>query len=137
MGMFKSICLIGILSTAICCAQENNDSEGALSSVEAILENAHSCVKFEDDKKIYLQEEKIFPTSQGVLVLLNANGEYVQIPILRSDGLGCFVEKVSQSPDEFDRRVTHPCPVCGTRILSGGFKCRNADCPSNKPKPKK
>lgn len=128
-------CMIGMLTILTCCAQENISSQEEASVTQLIIENATSCVRDYEENKIYLKEERIHPTSEGVFILLNENGDYARIPLLRSDKSGCFLEYVHEKSMGYSVKVTSPCPFCGWERLSGAFKCKNPDCSSNK-KPK-
>lgn len=135
MFLRKLFSMLGMLTIITCCAQENISPQEETSAAQLILENATSCIRAYDENKIYLKEEMIFPTSEGIYVLLNEKGEYARIPLLRSDQSGCFLEYGHGKAMGYSVKVTSKCPFCEWERLSGAFKCKNPDCSSNK-KPK-
>ena len=69
MNLKKFTFLIVILASMASSAQANNSPEVDL--MQIILENAEFCVKGCSEERVYLQEEKIYPTAQGLLLSVN------------------------------------------------------------------
>jgi len=117
-AFFLFCCTLGFASDPV------NTHDALLTQIGS---NDCECVVNVTDDKIYVNPERIFPTSQGLFLHIRAN-EYVALPLLFSDDQGCFIKAA---------RISSPCKQCGEERLSGAFKCPNAKCPSNQPKPKK
>lgn len=121
--MFKCIfSIIFVCMVVTCCAHESNHA-----LVEEIVANASECIVEVVDDKIYVNPARLFPTENG-LFLHTRRDHYVAVPFLCSDEHGCYISV------GLDAKITKPCPHCGRERISGAFKCRNPDCPSNRPK---
>ena len=126
--LLRILFVMGLFSSAVCFSHESPEPDDALLS--EIFANQSECIISIVEDRIYVNPEKIFPTTQGLFLNVN-EAEYIVIPTLHSDAQGCYIQQV------YDTRVTKPCPYCGWERISGAFKCRNPNCPSNKPKEKK
>lgn len=119
--MRKILSAAMLLLSSTCFAHNANQEAWDDELLTSILANENECVLHYEDQKIYLNPDKIHPTSQGVYLNLNEN-EFIFVPILNSDNQGCYVECVNWN---FDPRNT--CPGCGKKFYTGG--CRNQSCP--------
>ncbi len=120
---FRALFSILLVYSTTCFSSDFFESQNAL--IDEIVAHGE-CVAHVTEDKAYIKPENIIPTEQGIFVDLG-NDHYVPIPTLFSDAEGCYV--LTLSP-----KATKPCPFCGWERLSGIFKCRNPDCPSNRPK---
>jgi hypothetical protein len=110
-----------------CFAQDSSISPNIL---EKIITNDAFCVKGYTEDKIYLCEDRIYPTTDGLFLALNEAGDFVPLSRLSSDASGCFVA-VSSDTLRASLKILSDCPWCGKPYF---IKCRNKDCPG---KPKK
>lgn len=102
----------------------NQAGEEKLGILQEILNNHHTCVKSFAEDRVYLMSENIRATENGVFLILNEGGDFIQIPQLLSDVSGCYVAVPSDSFEIFNR-----CPDCGESYF---VVCRNPRCPRNK-----
>lgn len=125
--MLKTILFVFCSIFCISCFANMDVLEINDAALNEIIANGHACTDGVADDKIYINPDRIIPTREGLF--LNVDGErFIPIPLLHSDSQGCYIKPIARI------RVTKPCPHCGWEIVSGAFKCRNPDCPSNKPK---
>lgn len=108
-----------------------------------IIEADFSSIKCSVENKLYLNEENLIPTAQGIVL---TTGKFDPIPIhqLFSDEYGCYLKisnELSKSIQEgwsgWNGEVLNHCPGCGEKYF---VICRNPHCPLKKEreeKPKK
>jgi len=108
----------------LCFASEPLETHDAL--LTEIVSNNCECVVNVTDDKVYVNPERIYPTSQGLFLCVGTD-EYVPLPLLLSDDQGCYIQTGWI-------KVTSPCKFCGWERVSGGWKCPNQNCSSNQPK---
>jgi hypothetical protein len=125
---FRHLCFLFIVVSSFCSAHQHKEINNY--PLEQIIANRTTCVKEISDNKVYLREEKIYATPNGIFLILNEQGEYILIPELLSDLGGCFVQRSSPRNDDI---IYNICPFCGRRYI---ISCKNPDCLSNQPKPK-
>lgn len=89
-------------------------------SIEKILLNADTCIREVEGDKIYLDESRLYPTSEGLFLQLNSE-EWTPLSALKADTQGCYVRNVSKGFEILNR-----CAGCGLRYL---VVCDNKDCP--------
>lgn len=118
-----------LLCTLSICNGENFDEVFLEEQVVLgqILENQETCVRFFDGDRIYLNEPQIEPSSAGLFLILNDQGESIHLPQLCSDSAGCFIHATKMAGGE--THVYKQCPGCGR---ASAFYCKNPDCPLKK-----
>ncbi|MDN3507208.1 MAG: hypothetical protein P0S96_08280 [Simkaniaceae bacterium] len=120
---------IFIIASLFGFAQGNADDcdEAAIEIIEADL----SSVKGSTGNKLYLNEENLSPTAQGI-VLSTGQFETISIRHLYSDEHGCYLkisDELSRSIQEgwsgWNGNVLNTCPGCGLKYF---VLCDNPDC---------
>ena len=123
--LIRALSIICLFCCSVCFSGQYPEKQDPLLT-EIILNDCECIVNIVDDKA-YVNPERIFATAQGLFLHVNAD-QFVAIPLLHSDSQGCYIRPVARI------KVTSPCPHCGWERISGAWKCRNPDCPSNRPK---
>ncbi len=97
---------------------------------DSIIENQNSCIKSVEEDKLYLNEQNIYPTENGLFFLVNDSGDFMHLPNLFSDHKGCYIPfSRLDGLGEYRIEVRNKCPSCGQRYI---IKCTNTDCPSKR-----
>ena len=128
MSLKKYVCLLFFTCIVSLAAQDGKDRN--LTTLEEIVTHQSSCVKCIENNRLYLQEKNIFPTEDGLFLLLNERGDYIHLSHLLSDNKGCYLPLLSSRfQNDYSIEVRNKCPSCGERYI---VKCTNEKCPSNK-----
>ncbi len=88
------------------------------SLVEALSFNENACVHHYDDEKIYLKEDIIKVTQQGIFLIINGN--LIPLETLHSDNQGVFIYA------SVSKHRLKKCRGCGEYYT---FWCTNPNCP--------
>lgn len=88
--------------------------------VEEIILHEEFCVKFCAEGKIYLNEDRIFPTANGMYLALDRQATFVLIPEIFSDASGCYIRVDVKRIESLNR-----CRYCDQKYF---VICRNPDC---------
>ena len=119
--MFSSLLLILSIS---CFAKGASIDKNSLNN-EIYSNYDHDEAKTENGKT-YFNPDRLITTEHGIFFQLKSN-DYIALPYLLSDSQGCYILSHSS-------KVTKKCPYCEWERVSGAFKCRNPNCPSNQTK---
>lgn len=111
--MFRSLFVLFIV-----CGVNAFANDDAL--LHFILSNENMCVREYDNDKIYLNEDVVIPTKNGII--LSVNGFSISVNELHSDGTGMYVNSSR-------RDIYKPCPGCSRPYF---LWCTNPDCPLKK-----
>jgi len=118
-------CLLGILSTMVCCAQENTPDQKP-DVIGLILEKGQSSIasfKTEeinlDQDKIYVNSEQLAITPEGIFV--NTNAGWLKTSGVQSDANGLYITSVLA--DQWS--VFWKCPKCDYSNTPFSRKCSN------------
>jgi hypothetical protein len=120
MSLIKKVFLsLSILGTSYALAQELNFEDELFLS---------GCIKFVEEDKLYIEEDQIYPTPNGLFLLVNDGEDFLRIPALFSDNQGCYVHHSRHRlSEEKGVEVRNKCPSCGERYI---VRCTNKDCPA-------
>jgi len=133
--MYKRVFLFLMVSMlTFCFAKEQNFSQNEVGFIEAIIQNKESCVQEINEDRIYLLEDKIYPSEDGLFLLLNEDQEFLRLMTLYSDYQGSFVKcnpSYQSTISEPWIKVFNDCPYCGYEYV---IRCRRPECPNNKKK---
>lgn len=125
--IFAFFCIF-FLSAAY--ARESHLSQDLFSNaLEKIIANESFCVKDYIEDKIYLRENTIYSSLEGLQILVNEEGECVVVPQVSYDGYGYFVKNHQTMENSVE--ILNRCPHCKERYF---IRCKNPDCPINKDK---
>lgn len=109
---------------------------GHVDSVIEILVDADECIKGLEGNKLYLNEENIITTSEGIF-LVTDHFDPIPITNLFSDENGCYIKlsnELTAAIKEglgWDGTLINECPRCGNRYF---LTCLNPICKLKKAK---
>lgn len=101
--MFKQSFLLGALLSVFVtfCHADSSINDDYVECVKSVLENNYYCVQKIENDKIYINSEKIVPTTQGIFIDLNGY-EHVFAPQISSDSSGSFIESMGLTSNKIE-----------------------------------
>ena len=111
--------LIGMMMSTVCLAHID-DTYIHEEILQQIIVYEDLCVERIEDEKIYLQHNRIFPTSNGIYLKID-EVNFILLNNISSDTKGCYIE--ARIP------ILNTCRHCQRSYF---VRCTNPDCPGKK-----